>query len=696
MSMDAYDDVTVPENIRPEITKILIIIIKFFEISLFTIDAQGTSELQFSRAGIPTPPPFDYQPTESSLTFDFPQFDNKGGPYTQAISNMAASYNRRSPLQYTAQLPQITGPTSSYPTYPADTPSTYQTPQQSTPSTFEPGQFQPSSFPRVTGCSPAQGPQGTLFTIVVSSATDLTQDTTRTYRALFGSKRCPLKIEKASSIDGLMSFNMTTIVPPSNTTGWFNEKVPIFFNIEDENRIELNTEEVTEFIYTDASPPQSYESSPTGDGQPRKRRLSSTQDMASDVYRMQPQPPKRILKPDIRTKGDDYAIYSYPSVSGSSFPTYTQTSVYDQRVGGPGAWNTVSSTSDHVGNPVLVRTSTLQQANGSFNPYQLPQKANLSLQGDLNAMAENWTNEEWQNKRRLVQFRRAQRGNTVEASFAPVSPSERQANSICISCIWWQERSEAFVTSVDCIYLLEALVGVRFTVEEKNRIRRNLEGFHPLTVSKAKPDSESFFKLIMSFPNPKPRNIEKDVKVFPWKILTLALKKIIGKYSASYSSTASIMSPPMGSTGPMMSNTSPRSVSTSPSVPQRATASVSPPAAAHAYPQQMDRPAVTRADVLSAGHIQSMPLGGPASATTWAQLPHLQASAMPTQHIPRTSWDGMSRQGLEIPPVYPDNMQNVAQPTMHNMGYQQRLPNPYQSNVDGNQQLARHNTYSMS
>ena len=86
------------------------------------------------------------------------------------------------------------------------------------------------------------------------------------------------------------------------------------------------------------------------------------------------------------------------------------------------------------------------------------------------------------------------------------------------------------MTSVDAIYLLEALVGTRFTVEEKNRIRRNLEGFRPITVSKNKAGSEDFFKLIMGFPNPKPRNIEKDVKVFPWDILSSALKKIIGKY----------------------------------------------------------------------------------------------------------------------------------------------------------------------
>jgi len=77
------------------------------------------------------------------------------------------------------------------------------------------------------------------------------------------------------------------------------------------------------------------------------------------------------------------------------------------------------------------------------------------------------------------------------------------------------------------------LVGTGFTVEEKNRIRRNLEGFRPITVSKNKPGSEDFFKLIMGFPNPKPRNIEKDVKVFPWDVLGVALKKIIGKYVSS-------------------------------------------------------------------------------------------------------------------------------------------------------------------
>jgi hypothetical protein len=191
----------------------------------------------------------------------------------------------------------------------------------------------------------------------------------------------------------------------------------------------------------------------------------------------------------------------------------------------------------------LIRTSTLQQTPSPaatphgghpgqhFNAYALyPHKAKLEIKGDLDTMAQNWSEEEFESRRRLVLFQRSQSGSTIATTFRPVSADDRPPNSVCISCIYWEEKQECFVTSVDTIYLLEQLVAARFTVEEKNRIRRNLEGFRPLTVSKGKSDSEEFFKVIMAFPAPKPRNIEKDVKVFHWKDLASALKKIIGKY----------------------------------------------------------------------------------------------------------------------------------------------------------------------
>lgn len=211
-------------------------------------------------------------------------------------------------------------------------------------------------------------------------------------------------------------------------------------------------------------------------------------------------------------------------------------------------------------NPKLVRTSTIAQQPSpainvtmgagihthTFNPYAMypHNKATLRLKADLDAVGLEWSDEELESRRKLIVFTRSQTGSTIDAEFKTVAPQDWSRSDITVNCIWWKEKKEAFVTSVDTIALLEQLVAVRFTVEEKNRIRRNLEGFRPLTVSKAKPDSEDFFKVIMGFPNPKPRNIEKDVKVFPWKILAHALKKIISKYSASYSSTASAMTTP--------------------------------------------------------------------------------------------------------------------------------------------------------
>lgn len=197
------------------------------------------------------------------------------------------------------------------------------------------------------------------------------------------------------------------------------------------------------------------------------------------------------------------------------------------------------------GPPTLVRTTSIPQGTssmglgGSYSPFVSHHKAILHIQGNLESMTVGWTPEEWENRRRIVMFKKSQSGSRLTATFRAVPVNERPPNSICVSCIWWEERHECFVTSVDTIHLLEQLVVSpnRFTVEEKNRIRRNLEGFKPLTVSKAKADSEDFFKIIMGFGNPKPRNIEKDVKVFPWKVLAPALKKIIGKYSASPSST---------------------------------------------------------------------------------------------------------------------------------------------------------------
>ncbi|ORX52827.1 hypothetical protein DM01DRAFT_1408150 [Hesseltinella vesiculosa] len=180
----------------------------------------------------------------------------------------------------------------------------------------------------------------------------------------------------------------------------------------------------------------------------------------------------------------------------------------------------------------------------SPDPFaQLISHADLVIEGNLATMVEDWTDQEKLDNRRLVQFTRRQTEHQIICHCQALPPTNRPntPQEIIVSCIYWPEKNDYFITSVDIIYLLEGLIGARFTTEEKNRVRRNLEGIKPLTVSKGKGDNADFFKMIMTFNHPKPRNIEKDLKVFPWSTLPGALKKIISKYTASYSSTASVL-----------------------------------------------------------------------------------------------------------------------------------------------------------
>jgi hypothetical protein len=85
---------------------------------------------------------------------------------------------------------------------------------------------------------------------------------------------------------------------------------------------------------------------------------------------------------------------------------------------------------------------------------------------------------------------------------------------------------------VDIISLLEKLVDNVFTLQEKNRIRRNLEGYKPETIKK-EGSTGLFFNQVMAYSDPKTRNIEKDIKVFLWSDLTKALRKIVQKYNVN-------------------------------------------------------------------------------------------------------------------------------------------------------------------
>lgn len=424
--------------------------------------------------------------------------------------------------------------------------------------------------PEILSYSPQRGSEGTRVFVDIQSPYELNTSSYATVYLVFGSKKIEC-VPQFLGYQGAYQYALSVDTPPFMSTGSPSFAVPLQVVVDGQGECPTTAMQVGVYTYEQAphhSPADdsrkrrfSFSSLPE-DTRPTKRsgvQSMHSRDQSSASYSttyspyLHPLPAMNgFATPYQAAPSPRVALAQYSTVSSSSQPSIRAPSPLtpswspsympassDPRTPGFAVTHGLpqkASSPGRFSNPTLIRTSTLAHSGSisqtqSFNPYAMyPSKAILKLNGDLDTMTQHWTQEEREMKRRLVQFTRVQNGSTIHADFKPVAPEDRAPNSICISCINWDGKDECFVTSVDTIYLLESLVGVRFTVEEKNRIRRNLEGFRPLTVSKAKADSEEFFKVIMGFPAPKPRNIEKDVKVFPWKILSHALKKIIGKY----------------------------------------------------------------------------------------------------------------------------------------------------------------------
>lgn len=443
--------------------------------------------------------------------------------------------------------------------------------------------------PEVISYDPKQGVEGSQVLVYLDSTYNLL--TSAAISLMFATSRCPSVLTQLENRGSAYHYVLSTNVPAFSSTGWCSPRVPLQLHLHDNTGMETGSIDLGSFNYTDTNaqvqartlpedgsrkrkaPADQMEFGSDLVGLPRKRssygQLISPAEM--DTYQSTSyskadsvlnssdtaSQPITTLMPVFDSYGISQGQRRYPSSTRGS-QAMALTSPANSLLGAigspqPPGWypfpgfaggdrspvpvaitSSISPvTTPRGGNPPLVRTSTLPPGSHTraFNPYAIyPHKAIIKINGDLNSMTARWTNDEWVMKRRLVRFWRTQSGNTIMTRFDRVAPEDRPPDSICVSCILWEERGKFFVTSVDTIYLLESLVAVRFTVEEKNRIRRNLEALHPLTVSKAKADTENFFRVIMSFPNPKPRNIEKDVKVFEWGQLEDALRKIIGKY----------------------------------------------------------------------------------------------------------------------------------------------------------------------
>lgn len=190
-------------------------------------------------------------------------------------------------------------------------------------------------------------------------------------------------------------------------------------------------------------------------------------------------------------------------------------------------------------------------------PYEfylsLPLTVGFEMLNNFDDILENWSEKEVRESRRVVWFWRVNSISDIKqqqeqritnpnhvvvyCKCAPVNiqlpvmsneDGSLERKGALVSCIAWE--GEHYVTSVDMINILQEMLNKSFTVHSKNRIRRNLEEFKPITASKYKPETVGLFRLIMGLSHPQPRNIEKDIKVFYWRTLPVALRKVIDKY----------------------------------------------------------------------------------------------------------------------------------------------------------------------
>ncbi|RHZ59062.1 hypothetical protein Glove_365g102 [Diversispora epigaea] len=195
-------------------------------------------------------------------------------------------------------------------------------------------------------------------------------------------------------------------------------------------------------------------------------------------------------------------------------------------------------TSTQSSTPTQIQTLPPQVVASSFRPHrnsrqedrnskgqlkELLKKTKITVEGDLQQVTKNWSAEDYQKRRRLVKFTRRAEGNEIKVSFSVLRPDEEADNGTYVSCIWEEAKGEFCITSVDIINLVGSLTGVRVTKAEKTRIRRNIETFKPKTVGKNK--NGGLYGTIMSFPNPRPRNIEKDVKIRDGKPMIVSGRK---------------------------------------------------------------------------------------------------------------------------------------------------------------------------
>ncbi|KAL8810559.1 MAG: hypothetical protein Q9200_002481 [Gallowayella weberi] len=448
--------------------------------------------------------------------------------------------------------------------------------------------------PIVTSWGPEQGSPGTLINVDLHSNYDLALLSTAKATMRFADIDCPATLKRLDDPKkSTYQYVLISRVPMLDLAELSSSQVRISVQLQDLSGMTVTMIDVGYFRYN--SRHRTGIGSPQGVTQQQSliMNMTKTYDPAGNeavaqarsqsstpgFYRTGRSPYAQRSRPQTQDSSPRYSPYELPSsssrrrsstiLSESGCPTmdltpqgsgwtssYAANNRYGQRTAlsvTPALRMQSSLVPPVVFEPPLFRTSERLKELNKNMPATSPKitkvphsvEARLEIHGKVDSMMDGWTPDECKAQRRLVHFWRSQRENTVFTSFAPWVPEARVPKEQCRSCIWWEERQDCFATSVDVIRLCEQLVarGGNVTTPEKNRIRRNVSNFAPITIHKDDPETQDFFALIMGYTNPKPKNIQKAIKVLPWRNIGPAMMKLVKKY---VSPSSYLLEPPKG------------------------------------------------------------------------------------------------------------------------------------------------------
>ncbi|KAL9008346.1 MAG: hypothetical protein Q9173_006519 [Seirophora scorigena] len=450
----------------------------------------------------------------------------------------------------------------------------------------------PRFCPLVTEWRPNNGSQGTQLYIFIKSQDDLKDPSYPTIALMFATRQCAAILTRVESYSTSYDFVLTADAPSLSSTGWQASDVPVSLHFQAQSGASAGMIEMGFFSYTGHQ--RSFLSSPRSvlsrddlltdsNLSNAASRLAVSQQLLPGAYDTHPSEcygtrspsshsvsraiphntsaprfsPYEAARDNYRRRSSTFSgssvsscLAQTPSVPrwSSEYAATNDSGKSSVSTGVASATRSSFIATTATATPLLYRKSELSKKDCPYRDWLKGPNATLHIYGDPESMARHWTPAEQASKRRLVQFWRTQTGTSVNTGFEPVVAEERSPNTLCVSCIWWEERAECFLTSVDTLRLLALVAGNDLDTNEHNRIRRNVENMHPTTIGKpGKPkregeeeeeeeeiedlfEIEKFFELVMGFNNPRPRHINKRLKVFPWRLLGPMLMKIMGKY----------------------------------------------------------------------------------------------------------------------------------------------------------------------